>query len=486
MKRICCLILIAVMLTGSVLRAFPAVAAEPFDWGGVDYTSRKDFVFGINTHAQDNTSYPAEYLDEQIHLVAKAGCKMIRINGQVIGADFDYQDRVVGLCNKYGLKIIMVFKPPIDMGLDVITDTCKTLAERYNGKNGRGFVDYIQVWNEMDAALKKAKDGGGGGGSGKKMTDFYTIPVEGFYDLPEWTEYYMAAAKGIHAADSDTKFMVNFCYHLWGMILWFLKEGVPIDVIGWDLYPTKADLNESHNLIVQDLDEFERDVYNKYHIPVIICETGTYNTSDYGTVLKTIEDTRKIENHYYMFDVIKETYKRNWIRGLAVYELLDEPTRSGKESRWGIVNCGSAGVIGEPKTVYRELQRIWGGNDNTIKYSKNNIDRLPYAIFDVDTADDSGVSGQNTDASDGLISGFIDADPDDDGFASDDEIGDLTPKTKNRTQNMKVTENRYVFPWAMTILSCAGLAIIAAFIMFFPDIMKKYKMRKSRKKEILK
>ena len=480
MKRICCLLLVISVLMLSVFPGLVSADTQTFDWGDTDYTSRKDFLFGINTHGQDNNSYPAEYLDEQIHLVAKAGCKMIRINGQVVGADFDYQDRVVGLCNKYGLKIIMVFKPPIDMGLDVITQNCKTLAERDNGKNGRGFVDYIQVWNEMDARLKKAKDGGGGGGTGKKPEDFYTIPVEGYDDLPEWTEYYRAAAKGIHQADSDTKFMINFCYHLWGMILWFLKKGVPIDVIGWDCYPTKEDLQESHDLIVEDMDEFERDVYNKYHIPVIICETGTYNTSEYNTVLHSTEDTQILENHYYMFDVIKEAYKRKWIKGLVIYELLDEPMQSGKEALWGIVNCKKGGIIGKPKSVYYELQRIWKGNPKLKKYSKKDIDRSPYAIFDVDTADDSGLSGQNTDIADVSV---IPSPVTDELSETDDmvteESEDLLPTVKTTVQKTKITENAYIIPWAITLAVCGGLVVIAAFIMFFPDIRKKWKTRKT-------
>ena len=86
---------------------------------------------------------------------------MIRIGGDISG-DLTYQDQLVGLCNKYGMKVIMVFKPTQTMGLEYITLACKTLAERYNGKNGRGFVDYIQVWNETDAILIKAKFGTGG------------------------------------------------------------------------------------------------------------------------------------------------------------------------------------------------------------------------------------------------------------------------------------------------------------------------------------
>lgn len=478
MKRICCLLLTISFLIVSVAPCSVSAQSGGFDWGTTDYTSRKDFLFGINVHGQDTNSYPAEYLDEQIHLVAKAGSKMIRINGQVVGADFDYQDRVVGLCNKYGLKIIMVFKPPTDMGLDVITQNCKTLAERYNGKNGRGFVDYIQVWNEMDARLKKAKDGGGGGGTGKKPEDFYTIPVEGYDDLPEWTEYYRAAAKGVREADSDTKFMINFCYHLWGMILWFLKEGVPIDVIGWDCYPTKANQQESHDLIVEDMNEFERDVYNQYHIPVIICETGTYNTSDYNTVLHTMEDTLVLENHYHMFDVIKEAYKRSWIKGLVVYELLDEPIQSGKEGRWGIVSCEKGGIIGQPKSVYYELQRIWKGNPDLKKYSKTEIDRSPYAIFDVDTADDSAVSGQNTNMADIPVISFPDRQESADAEAVISDKAEAPTVVKTMIKKMTVTENAHKIPWAVTLAACGVLVITAAFIMFFPAIRKKRQMRK--------
>ena len=163
----------------------PASAQDP----DAIYTTREDFLWGINHHGNGigSKSYPDKDLEERIYLIAKSGAKVIRTNAEIEGS-LTTQDQLVELCNKYGLKIIMVFGPRKDMGLDYIEMCCKALAERYNGKDGRGFVDYIQVWNETDAELIQAKHGSGGP-AGNTNSAYYTIPVENALDLPEYTEY---------------------------------------------------------------------------------------------------------------------------------------------------------------------------------------------------------------------------------------------------------------------------------------------------------
>ena len=339
-------------------------------------TERTDFSFGINMFSYSSSyssysSYSAESLDEQIHLIARAGCKAVRIRAHFPDADFDYQDRVVGLCNRYGLKIIMVFSPDRGMGLDYIEMVCKSLAERYNGKSGRGFVDYIQVWNETDVNLLRAKYGGSGP-SGKEIDHYYTTPVEGLVDLPEYTEYFKAAAKGIHEAESDTKFMLNFCFTHWGTVLWYLQHGVEIDTIGWDYYPTKTDSAQIKALCRSAFDEYQNQVYEQYPVPVMICET----TSN--------------------LDIINEAYARDWIKGLVVYELLDEPNNPVEsEKYYGLVNCERDGTIGDPKPIYYKLQRLWGGDNSLPRISKSEINLTPYDKFIVGTAQNTPIFCDN-------------------------------------------------------------------------------------------
>ena len=149
MKRILSVILILVLLvglTGSNLAigdfGISANAAESARPSVVDLTSRDDYGWGINVHSSTWAAYPEAYLENHIHLVAKFGADWIRINGGIPSDNnWTYLDTVVGLANKYGLKVIMVFGPSTTLGLDYITLSCEVLATRYNGEDGRGFVD---------------------------------------------------------------------------------------------------------------------------------------------------------------------------------------------------------------------------------------------------------------------------------------------------------------------------------------------------------
>ena len=197
MKRILSLTLVMVLLislgTASFLPGNIAVSAEEasaIPSHDVDLTSRDDFGWGVNVHSPQTNAYPEIYLEEQYSRVARMGSKWIRMNGYVPENDYTYLDTAVGLANKYGLKIIMTISPSRNLGLDYIALVCKTYATRYNGENGRGFVDIFQVWNETDLELMKAKYGDGAA-SGESPSNFYTIRVEGAANLPDYLDYFL-------------------------------------------------------------------------------------------------------------------------------------------------------------------------------------------------------------------------------------------------------------------------------------------------------
>ena len=68
-------------------------------------------------------------------IIAKSGATMVRINGQ-LGTDMELIDQEVGLCNKYGLKIIMTFIPSRDCIFPVISistiDNCLISGKPFN------------------------------------------------------------------------------------------------------------------------------------------------------------------------------------------------------------------------------------------------------------------------------------------------------------------------------------------------------------------
>ena len=398
----------------------------------VDLTSREDFGWGINTHHYSYESYPESKLEEQIHLVAKSGATWIRMNGAICSSqeDWAYFDTAVGLANKYGLKIIMTVEPNKDFGLDYITLAMEVIATRYNGKEGRGFVDYFQPWNETDIPLMKAKYGDGGP-SGESIDHYYTIPVDGVADLPEYLEYFKAAKQGLINAGNKSKMMINFAATHWGCVAYYLEQGLEIDMIGMDLYTVNPyDLEMSAEVINGACDRLYEDVVKKYNVPVFIAETNLHM----GMVTK--EDCEKAELSTYdaLIDMLYIYYGRDWIKGLALYELLDEPSKEEgdhyQEAWFGLIKCSKNGEIGEPKPIYSEFQRLIKGNNLLPMINRDTIDLKPYEKLTVGTADDSNIGkDENTDTSSDITSS------EDDYFSSD------ITSSENSNVNSEVTSS---------------------------------------------
>lgn len=476
MRRIFSLLIAFVLIAGIGLMPAQAAGVE------TDYKTRDDFYWGINHHHSGYPSYPEEYLEERIHLIAKSGATMIRINGY-LETDMTLLDYEVGLCNKYGLKIIMVYEPAKEMGNEFIELSVKSLAERYNGKNGRGFVDYIQVWNETDAELIKAKHGTGGP-AGNTYDAYYTKPIDGYADLPEYTEYFKAAAKGVHEADSNTKFMINFCYKGWASILWYLEHGVKIDAIGWDSYGQGEDIKKSKDAFKEDCDGIYNEIVKKYNIPVIICETNTYIENDKG--ITSYADSLKLEKYQQLLDIAEVAYSYDWMKGLVVYELLDEPDKNGKESRFGIVDCEAGGIIGEEKPIYKELQRLWGGNKNLKMLDRSVVDLKPYEKLKVDTTDDSHIGKDDITSSKPItdIPNIVIPEVQPDDFVSETEKETekqevITIEPDVITKQMNVTRNTYKLPWLMIILCGVGMLLLAGGVVVTFVIIDKNKAKKN-------
>lgn len=477
MKKIISLLLVLIICIGVCMTPVQAAGENVF------YKTRDDFYWGFNHHAPHFSCYPVEYLEERIHLCAKAGSTMIRINlnMQSDAKGWEYQDQVVGLCNKYGLKIIGTFIPPIDDGPEYAYLSCKTMAERYNGKNGRGFVDYIQVGNETNVVLIKAKYGNSAP-DGKQMDHYYTIPVEGAADLPEYTEYFQAAANGIHDADSDTQFMINFNYKQYGAIRWYLKEGVKIDAIGWDWYTHGNTVEESDAEFTEICDDLYTDIVKDTGIPVLICETNSM------TYITDIEASHKLENYNQLLGIFRIAYSYDWIKALCVYELLDEPNLApSKEARYGMVDCELGGIIGEPKPIYWEIQRLWGGNENMPMLDRSIVDLKPYEKLKVDTADDSQIGEENN--TDDIIPDIPnivipETELDNDNILDEDknetdnqELITIEPETT--VKQMNVTQTSYQMPWLLIILCGVGMLLIVSGVVATFVIIDKKKAKKN-------
>lgn len=411
---------------------------RPYDLEDGAFAVRDDFYWGIGIHGSDYPSYPAEYLEQHIHLVANSGCEMIRI-GLRLEDDMTQIDKTIELCNAYGLTVLGVFKPSTEMGLDYITMAFETICTRYNGENGRGKIHYIQAWNETDNILSRARNGGSSSTDGTKLEYYYTIPVEGAADLPEYLEYFLAAQKGIENSGSDVKFMTNFAYKHYAPHRYYLDNGVKFDAIGWDWYAHFGTYEEAKAECEDICDQLYEAVIKDYpDIEVIICET---NTS-----IENIDDWKnpRFEEWFPVIAIMETMYSKPWIKGLSVYELLDEmqyaSSAKPREALFGFVTNDISGNVGEPKDIYHEYQRLIGGDGNTKLIPETTVDLSPYAALKVDTADDSSLKSEN-DETDTDVETDADKDEDKDININTDDVQSESSMVQLPNENPQQTDS---------------------------------------------
>ena len=372
---------------------------------------RDDFLWGQNLH-NNITGYdsPDEYSEERLYLAAQEGVKLIRYGGQeLVTQDFTECDRIVGLCNKYGIKVMLVIKPggygfdePTQEDLDFVTKCAKTFAERYNGKNGRGKVDYFQLWNELEIKLMRAKYGASAV-SGDLPYHYFDVSVEGKDDLVEWTKVFKAAVKGIKSADTDSKTVINFSWSAFGCVRYYYENGVDFDCIGWDYYPDTFDTAEA----VEDFENFLykgwTDNYDNWHdglhtvIPdkdIIICESNTYvkGVGDFNTEKLTPEQYEPF------LAVARAAYDYPYIKAFCAFQLTDAPSHADiSEKYFGFVRVEKGGKIIEPKPIYYQYQSLIGGDSSIERLSKDSVDLKPYEIFKVKTQEDDEFNNEVVD-----------------------------------------------------------------------------------------
>ncbi len=497
MKRILSLMLVVLMGTACAFAALPAgltvCAEEPASYipSPTDLTARADFGFGINMHPKSYEAYPEVYLEEQVHAIARMGSEWVRVGGAIPSdGDWTYLDTLVGLCNKYGLKIIMVISPDTTISLEYITIYCETFAYRYNGSDGRGYVDIFQVFNELDLPLLKAKYGGASP-DGKSETEYYTIPVDGAADLPEYLEYLEAAEKGIHSKNSKSQFMVNFSMTHYGMIKYYLNKGLKIDVVGWDLYSSNADREISAAKLTELYNAMEEDFYNKYKLPVILCETNVNSRS----LDATERAEAPLEPYMRLIDTLYLAYARPWVKGAIVYELLDEPAFKSEnpESWYGMFKNPGAGGKGitdpnNEKPIYKLIQSLIGGNENMPVIKRSAVNLKPYEKLTVNTADDSGIGNtdNNGNAEDITVPDIIwhtdDTETDDviDGTEADDPYETAADDAHSaQVREIKTRETLYEMPWLVIALSGAGILAAGAAVVAVYLIVLKKKLKKT-------
>ena len=425
-----------------------------------------DTAFGVNIHGIDNAAYKAENLEEQVALIARLGVKLVRLGH--LEVDLEYSDKLMSLLRKYGIKVMTVYSGDIKTDpeeLEALAETLTMLLTRYNGENGRGYIEYVQIGNETDIGLHEAKNKG----YGRDPDDYFTEPVLEDPTIPNLTTakvFFDTLFAAARKANKNVKTCINFAHYNYGMLRWFKDHGVDFDVVGWDWYYNSSTANPETT--AQLCDELH------YYFPdkeLIVCETNIdmrlYN-DEFRNGTHDREDPHVWDGLLAILDVLVE---KGYFKYITVYELLDEYHGLAQEAFYGIVNTDSAGSLGQPHPIYYDLQKRFGGNESLRKISVSELDMSGYAALKVKTANDSGVVIDKHFEND--ISVFT---PDSDSFdiisndnsdISDDspsdldgDVSELNLSNEGSIKKIMKTITTKKLPWVLVV--CVGIGILLA------------------------
>ncbi len=347
--RILCMVLTFAML---ILQPFAvSLSASAVETGKKDpvLKTRDDFAWGLNMHNNFYAVYGTVNLEEQIHLAAEMGCTILRNNFNE--SDLGYNDMFVQLCNAYGIQVMLTCTGHVTGDSFYDHDLFKMIANRYNGKNGHGKIDYIQIDNELDLYFANLLGSYGGSlGNGASISQYPAA------DLERVCKNVKKACAAVREADSDVRIVINAGWEHYGMFLYFVNQGVDFDVIGWDWYGDQAVAYLSQGKtafgIYDTLDSL-------FHKPIMICETNIWNS-----------DPNVDENDPATWDrlveICEDAYSKPNVIGCIFYQMCDQLNfeKDGtydREAHFGFIYADKFGNMTGKKAAYDRFKHICGG-----------------------------------------------------------------------------------------------------------------------------
>ncbi len=489
MKKIISVLSAFLIFISSFMLPTSSVFAETTDTDTV-LNWRQDFLWGQNMHnSKRGHDSPDKYSEEALHYAAQQGVKLIRYQGQYLQDDFTETDTFIGLCNKYGIKVMLCIWPsygittdePTQVDLDYMTMSAKAFAERYNGKNGRAKVDYFQLWNEEEIGLMRAKYGATAT-AGDHINDYFTVSVPGSDDLVEWTKCYKAAVKGIREADTDAKIIINFSSRAFGCVRYYQEQGVDFDYVGWDFYTIGTDIQANEERFLGTINGWTDD-YGGWHdglktvFPdkdIIICESnvGMIYVDDYSNI-----------DYSPFINIMKKAYEIDKIKAFCTFKLTDSPSHpQDAEKTYGHISVEKGGKITGIKPLYYQYQHLIGGGASVERLLKSSIDLTPYDALKVYTQDDSDLKTEEEPV--------LDLQPPSDDLIIEDTTVESTPEKEPIVETITIkpddiynktisTVTHNVMPWGLIIGVGTGLVVIAVGIIATLIIIDKKKAKKN-------
>ena len=317
-------------------------------------TDRSDFLWGVNTKNSSWIAYPKTSLEDQFHHMAELGVKIVR--AQTSGA-LEEMDATMALAQAYGIKVMLCIGrarlSDEEYNAEYQYEMAKMYANRYNGKNGYGKVDYFCIDNELDVYLGVIGDNVGVSiGDGTNMNQYVESEVRRVcYQLNN-------AIAGVRAADTDAKIVINSTWTHYGFHDWLKECNVDYDIYGLDWYTDMARYYKNLNKKPLEFADF---IYERFGKPVMICESNEWSSS--------LMDEEDPSNWDTLVETMEDAYTKSHVIGYILYELYDNqngksdadsPGGFSRENHFGLMYTDGSTVIG-PKAIYKRLQNIWGG-----------------------------------------------------------------------------------------------------------------------------
>lgn len=352
--------LFAVVLSMAIfLCSLPIIASadSTTQFSDTPLNTRDDFLWGAQMHTPYwSGSYATHRIEEEVTLAYQMGVRVIRVDGS---APEGHLEKLIPLCNEYGIKVLLIgyfssfsfTEACSDTDAAAITGHFRYLAERFNGLNGYGKIDYMQIGNEVDCAFLN--------------TQYTTGVPNGRYEShfrDDWSKnvatYFKAAIDGVKSVENAPQTIINFSYWHYGFLLDLQKFGIDFDIIGHDWYSDMylPDNNDYYNSIGAALAE-------NFDKPVFVCEGNLIsNESDVAS-----EDNDPTASSWdRLIKCLNQAYRCSNVIGWSFYELMDEPERQTQnnnvytsEAHFGLMKIVDGKIT--PKPIYYRLKNLISG-----------------------------------------------------------------------------------------------------------------------------
>ncbi len=313
---------------------------------------RKDFIFGMNIHNKGYEAYPQKFENECSDICKDLGMDIIRFNFNPTDDEtFEYAIHTAKHYKDNGFKFMLCMDYPWweDRSEEWFYEYFKSVAERM-----KGYVDYYQVFNEIDVTAMTGDNGGLYNHGDGLIIDNYN---------PKYIDKAVTAVKGalrgVKAGDPDVITCVNFSWWHTKILELLDENGCKWDVTGCDWYSEMEEISSVEHLMA----------WHERRFPgreVIFCECNwRMNATEHDLFLAKGAkafgpEVRDACQAVWISDFINllKSGKCPNVIGCIFYELVDQIAygENHGEAMYGFMRCKRDGADKVPKPAYYVLK----------------------------------------------------------------------------------------------------------------------------------